>query len=191
MLIQSLALQSQNQNQSQHRPQQRQGRTQHHKPQQKPARSASRREGLRILSQILKDQGFMDFHIESSSGLSHKNKLRPIDISRLLKISLEDFSIFPEWVSALPIAGRDGTLKRRFLVNPGGVRAKTGLLSGVVALAGYAGPSEAPPSSSQQGGSSPSVRSHLKSFVFIYNGKTEGMSKAKLLFDNMALQLTK
>jgi D-alanyl-D-alanine carboxypeptidase/D-alanyl-D-alanine-endopeptidase (penicillin-binding protein 4) len=43
-------------------------------------------------------------------------------------------------VSLLPVAGEDGTLQRRLTARPyrGNVRAKTGYVSGVGALSGYA-----------------------------------------------------
>ena len=42
-----------------------------------------------------------------------------------------------EFISALPIAGVDGTLKHRLANLAHRVRAKTGTISGVVSLAGY------------------------------------------------------
>ena len=130
-------------------------------------------EGLKILSGLLVDLGFTNFVIESSSGLSRRNKLRPMDVSRLLDISFTDFTLFPEFISSLPISGIDGTLKKRLQSKSAWVRAKTGLLAGVVGLAGYAG----------------SKRGTPKSFVFIYNGKSHRATDAKSLFDRMALRL--
>jgi len=52
----------------------------------------------------------------------------------------EDFELWPEFLASLPIAGVDGTLQRRFrnedLLRK--VRAKTGKISGVTSLSGYA-----------------------------------------------------
>jgi D-alanyl-D-alanine carboxypeptidase/D-alanyl-D-alanine-endopeptidase (penicillin-binding protein 4) len=52
----------------------------------------------------------------------------------------EDFELWPEFLSSLPVAGIDGTLQRRFrqedLMRK--VRAKTGKIAGVATLSGYA-----------------------------------------------------
>ena len=51
------------------------------------------------------------------------------------------FSLFPTFLESLPIAGVDGTLKKRMknTVAEGWVRGKTGYIDNVVSLAGYAG----------------------------------------------------
>src|SRR4029077_20314553 len=52
-----------------------------------------------------------------------------------------DLSVAPEFLTSLAIGGIDGTIRHRF-TSPdaiGKVRAKTGTLSGVSALSGYAG----------------------------------------------------
>jgi D-alanyl-D-alanine carboxypeptidase/D-alanyl-D-alanine-endopeptidase (penicillin-binding protein 4) len=45
----------------------------------------------------------------------------------------------PEFLSSLPIAATDGTMRRRLKESPAAQRAriKTGSLSGVIAIAGY------------------------------------------------------
>jgi D-alanyl-D-alanine carboxypeptidase/D-alanyl-D-alanine-endopeptidase (penicillin-binding protein 4) len=62
-------------------------------------------------------------------------------MNKVLTEIKDDFSIYPTFVDSLPIAGVDGTLKKRFKNSngEGWVRGKTGYLSGVVSLAGYAG----------------------------------------------------
>ena len=51
----------------------------------------------------------------------------------------KQFDIMPEFLSSLPIAGVDGTLRNRMqgMYAEKILRAKTGTLSGVSALAGY------------------------------------------------------
>ena len=93
------------------------------------------RDGLAVLSQTLSELGFKDFVMESSSGLSRHNKFRPMDMSRLLDIAFADFTLFPEFMSSLPVSGVDGTLKERLQSKSNWIRAKTGLLTGVVGLA--------------------------------------------------------
>ena len=49
------------------------------------------------------------------------------------------FPVIYEYIAALPVAGRDGTLENRLRLNhiQGNIRAKTGTMSGVVSLSGY------------------------------------------------------
>jgi D-alanyl-D-alanine carboxypeptidase/D-alanyl-D-alanine-endopeptidase (penicillin-binding protein 4) len=55
-----------------------------------------------------------------------------------LRAARASFAFGPELLSSLPIAHRDGTLKRRAAGATDAVRAKTGLLSGATALSGIA-----------------------------------------------------
>ncbi|RME15771.1 MAG: D-alanyl-D-alanine carboxypeptidase/D-alanyl-D-alanine-endopeptidase [Bdellovibrio sp.] len=100
---------------------------------------ASLRAGLQWIRRYLKDRcGIKNFKMDSPSGLSKVNRFRPIDLFKLLSVIYSDFEVFPDLVSSLPLAGRDGTLKKRFSGAKGLViRAKTGLLNGVVGVAGF------------------------------------------------------
>ena len=73
------------------------------------------------------------------SGLSRHNLLTVEQTVSLLTYLYQHFSLAYEYISALPIAGQDGTLLRRFrkLNQKGLVRAKTGSLAGVMSLSGY------------------------------------------------------
>lgn len=78
--------------------------------------------------------------LHDTSGLSPLDRLRPADLTRLLARAVRDRRYGP-LLAGLPVAGFDGTLADRFRKGPataaaGEVRAKTGTLSGVGALAG-------------------------------------------------------
>ncbi len=73
------------------------------------------------------------------SGLSRYNLLNAELLTRLLVSMHHDFKLMPEFLASLPIAGVDGTLRSRMqgMSAEKMLRAKTGTLSGVSALAGY------------------------------------------------------
>jgi len=72
------------------------------------------------------------------SGLSHENRVSPRLLVSALRAARADFALGPEFEAALPIAGADGTLEERAEAVRGRVRAKTGLLTRVTALSGFA-----------------------------------------------------
>jgi len=80
-----------------------------------------------------------DFTLDDGSGLSRGNRLTPAALAMLL-VAMRRSELGDQFAEMLPVAGRDGTLKRRLAEPPyaGKVRAKTGYLSGVGALSGYA-----------------------------------------------------
>jgi serine-type D-Ala-D-Ala carboxypeptidase/endopeptidase (penicillin-binding protein 4) len=73
------------------------------------------------------------------SGLSRYDLITPRQTVALLKFLHNQFPISYEFITALPIAGRDGTLGKRFLASHQKdlVRAKTGGMLGIVSLSGY------------------------------------------------------
>ncbi len=73
------------------------------------------------------------------SGLSRYNLLNAELLTNLLVYMYQNFELMPEYLASLPIAGVDGTLKNRMqgMYAEKVLRAKTGTLSGVSALAGY------------------------------------------------------
>ena len=78
--------------------------------------------------------------IADGSGLSLYNYQTPETFTRLLTYALHQRdSIFSPLLEALPIAGMDGTLKKRMIDTPAAanVRAKTGSVSAVSTLVGY------------------------------------------------------
>jgi D-alanyl-D-alanine carboxypeptidase/D-alanyl-D-alanine-endopeptidase (penicillin-binding protein 4) len=71
------------------------------------------------------------------SGLSRGNLTTPAQMMQVLDFAYHHYPTNFEFISALPIAGVDGTLKHRLWHVARRVRAKTGTMSGVVSLAGY------------------------------------------------------
>lgn len=72
------------------------------------------------------------------SGLSGENRVPARLLVSALRVADGSFAIGPELVAALPIAAADGTLERRAEGAAGRVRAKTGLLTRVTGLSGFA-----------------------------------------------------
>lgn len=73
------------------------------------------------------------------SGLSRYNLVNAELLTRLLVYMHQNFELMPEFMTSLPIAGVDGTLRNRMqgMYAEKTLRGKTGTLSGVSALAGY------------------------------------------------------
>ena len=76
--------------------------------------------------------------IIDGSGLSYDNRVSPRQLVMALRTADASFRIGPEFVAALPIAAADGTLEKRAGDAASAVRAKTGLLTQVTALSGFA-----------------------------------------------------
>ena len=72
------------------------------------------------------------------SGLSRENRVSARLLVGALRRADQSFAIGPDLLASLPIAGEDGTLRKRTRDARGLVRAKTGTLDGVTALAGWA-----------------------------------------------------
>lgn len=76
--------------------------------------------------------------IIDGSGLSRYNQITPTQMMQVLDFAYHHIGTNYEFISSLPIAGIDGTLKHRMYNIPRKVRAKTGSMQGVISLAGYA-----------------------------------------------------
>jgi D-alanyl-D-alanine carboxypeptidase/D-alanyl-D-alanine-endopeptidase (penicillin-binding protein 4) len=76
--------------------------------------------------------------IVDGSGLSYDNRVTPRALVAALRIGEASFRFGPEFLAALPIAAADGTLEKRTASSAHQVRAKTGLLTQMTALSGYA-----------------------------------------------------
>lgn len=96
--------------------------------------------GSVAVSQILTKTAGVDvsgMRILDGSGLSPDNLVTPAQMMQVLNFAYHHYGTSFEFISALPIAGVDGTLKHRMGNIARKVRAKTGTISGVVSLAGY------------------------------------------------------
>ncbi|MGE3972959.1 MAG: D-alanyl-D-alanine carboxypeptidase/D-alanyl-D-alanine-endopeptidase [Bdellovibrionales bacterium] len=111
-----------------------------------------------------------DYSYVSPSGLTVKNKMSASQFNRILYYAIKS-SVAPEFLSSLPLAGIDGTLKSR--LKGYNVRAKTGLLSGVSSLAGFAYKKDGT----------------VFTFSFMYNGSKHFI--AKDLFEDLIIELLK
>lgn len=74
--------------------------------------------------------------LENGSGLSRRERISAAGLGALLQAGANS-PYAPEFMASLPIAARDGTLRRRFVGQPVEARLKTGSLNDVRALAGY------------------------------------------------------
>jgi D-alanyl-D-alanine carboxypeptidase/D-alanyl-D-alanine-endopeptidase (penicillin-binding protein 4) len=76
--------------------------------------------------------------IDNGSGLSRKERISAESLAHLLLAAWQS-PVMPELISSLPLAGIDGTLRKRLTGNQATGRAhmKTGYLGNVRALAGY------------------------------------------------------
>jgi len=77
--------------------------------------------------------------MKNGSGMNDTNRFSAAQMIKLLRYMFANEAYSPEYLSALGIAGKDGTLKYRFEGSDavGRLRAKTGTLSNVAALSGY------------------------------------------------------
>jgi D-alanyl-D-alanine carboxypeptidase/D-alanyl-D-alanine-endopeptidase (penicillin-binding protein 4) len=101
----------------------------------------SREAGLEEMRAFLDEVGVPReaYALHDGSGLARLNLVTPQTVVRLLRYMWRS-SQREDWLGLLPVAGKDGTLSNRFLDSPalGRIRAKTGTLAHVAALAGYA-----------------------------------------------------
>ena len=97
--------------------------------------------GRQAVKQTLGKAGVhhIQYRIADGSGLSLYNYVTPELMIRLLIYAYRQTNIFRELYPTLPVAGQDGTLKKRMVksVANGRVKAKTGTLTGIATLAGY------------------------------------------------------
>ncbi len=103
---------------------------------------AEQKDAARRIRETLSSLGIADdcYRAADGSGLSPYNYLTPEVLVWLLRFAHQREDIFRHLQPALAVAGEDGTLRRRMRNTPaaGNVFAKTGTLTGVSSLAGYA-----------------------------------------------------
>lgn len=95
-----------------------------------------------VIKKFLQEQTGIDLQkstFTDGSGLSRYNLVTPEQTISLLKFLYQRFPLSYEYIAALPISGRDGTLQKRFKTpaQQGFVRAKTGTMTGMNSLSGY------------------------------------------------------
>jgi D-alanyl-D-alanine carboxypeptidase/D-alanyl-D-alanine-endopeptidase (penicillin-binding protein 4) len=80
-----------------------------------------------------------DITIVDGSGLSHQNQVTVLTIVNLLEKIYKNPHLFFDFYNTLSIAGKDGTLRHRFVGSnaENNFHGKTGSLRGVIALSGF------------------------------------------------------
>ena len=105
------------------------------------AHGASRKQGAQCINELIARLGLTPSHyqIADGSGLSLYNYLTPELLGHLLRYAYSQEGIYRHLLPSLPIAGEDGTLRKRMRGTSaqGNVKAKTGTVEGVSTLSGY------------------------------------------------------
>jgi D-alanyl-D-alanine carboxypeptidase/D-alanyl-D-alanine-endopeptidase (penicillin-binding protein 4) len=134
--------------------------------------------GIEMINAHLKKIGLPQdqYYFQNPSGLTRDNRISAFAMWKIVHHLRDDFQVQPEFLTSLPIAGIDGTLKKRLKNSIGErwVRAKTGFLTNVVSLTGYAGRSDG----------------RVFTFTFIFNGTKDEVS-VRNFFDQMLIALLK
>lgn len=141
-------------------------------------RPGSWNRGSLAVARILQAQAAVDvWHLSliDGSGLSRYNQITPAQLLRVLEFTFHNTTTNYPFISSLPIAGVDGTLKRRLKNIAWKVRAKTGTMQGVVSLAGYAMTQDKEP----------------VAFVIMINGKNGSVWQYRELEDRVVTYITK
>ena len=104
-------------------------------------RPASAKSARSVERQLIRKIGLdpQRYKLADGSGLSLYNYLSAELETKLLRYAYRNENILPHLKQSLPIAGVDGTLKKRMKTGfaHGNVKAKTGTLTGIISLAGY------------------------------------------------------
>ncbi|MBR7171495.1 MAG: D-alanyl-D-alanine carboxypeptidase, partial [Prevotella sp.] len=104
-------------------------------------RPATARHARAAIREVVKKMGKSpeNYRFADGSGLSLYNYVSAELLTSFLRYAYGKKEIYKHLEQLLPIAGKDGTLKKRMRKSPceGNVRAKTGTLTGIISLAGY------------------------------------------------------
>lgn len=134
-------------------------------------------DGLGLIAKTLKDLGAepASFAQVDGSGLSRHNMLSPESLAHLLNgmQMMNSPTSFKLFRSFLPLAGKSGSLINRFKGTPaeGKVWAKTGSMTGVSSLSGYA--------------ENPNFPHQTVIFSIIVNGNSLGQAVARTVIDQI------
>ena len=96
--------------------------------------------GVQAIEQWLQGIGINapELILENGAGLSRNTQVSASTLVKLLEHAWHS-PLQPEFLASLPIAGKDGTMRKRLngKIPPGSIRIKTGMLNGVRSMAGY------------------------------------------------------
>ncbi|MGH8644097.1 MAG: D-alanyl-D-alanine carboxypeptidase/D-alanyl-D-alanine endopeptidase [Gammaproteobacteria bacterium] len=100
----------------------------------------SKQKGITAIKEWLNSEGlkFPELVLDEGAGLSRKTRIGAQSLGRLLLRAYRS-PYMPEFLSSLPIAGIDGTLRKRLSKEriTGRAHLKTGQIDGVASIAGY------------------------------------------------------
>ena len=131
------------------------------------------KKGMDLLQKTLKEHTDQEFTLVNPSGLTTKNKLTADMLTNILAKMAYHPTYGPEFLASFPLSGIDGTLKERIVTTSGRVRAKTGMIKGVVGLSGYVY----------------SLKNNTYAFTFLFNGPNKKQGRAMDLVDRLAERL--
>ncbi len=143
-------------------------------------RPATMNKGILMVKNYLNKIGLKEgqYTLENVSGLTRQNLFSAQDLLMVMSTIAENPKYGPEFLAGLPIAGIDGTMKKRLkddLPDNLVVRAKTGYLDGVASIAGTITKKTSGPIY----------------FVFMYNGKYDEALESKVFYDQVIKKIIK
>ncbi len=104
-------------------------------------RRAGARQGRQVINQVVRAAGLdpAQYYAADGCGLSLYNYVTADLLVHLLRLNYHNTEAYEALLPALPIAGRDGTLRKRLrgTAADSNVRAKTGTVTSVKTLAGF------------------------------------------------------